>query len=87
MAGTALESQIAAATAAILLPRFTSRPIPEICAMGGITLEDFSKSVAYREIFGLGEAPATRKDVTPLNRKPGGLMEQSNASLQRGDEG
>jgi predicted transposase YdaD len=24
--------------------------------MGGITLEDFSKSVAYREIFGLGEA-------------------------------
>jgi predicted transposase YdaD len=56
VAGTALESQIADATAAILLARFTSRPIPEICAMGGITLEDFSKSVAYREIFGLGEA-------------------------------
>jgi type I restriction enzyme R subunit len=33
------------------------------------------------------EPPATRKDVTPLNRKPGGLMEQSNASLQRGDQG
>jgi hypothetical protein len=32
-------------------------------------------------------SPATRKDVTPLNRKPGGLMEQSNASLQRGDQG
>ena len=32
-------------------------------------------------------APATRKDVTPLNLKPGGLMEQSNASLQRGDQG
>jgi hypothetical protein len=31
--------------------------------------------------------PATRKDVTPLNCKTGGLMEQSNASLQRGDEG
>ena len=31
--------------------------------------------------------PTTRKDVTPLNRKPGGLMEQSNASLQRGDQG
>ena len=29
--------------------------------------------------------PAFRKDDTPLNRKPGGLMEQSNASLQRGD--
>jgi hypothetical protein len=24
--------------------------------MGGITLEDFTESVAYREIFGLGEA-------------------------------
>ncbi|MFM9101512.1 MAG: DUF4351 domain-containing protein, partial [Cyanobium sp.] len=55
VAGTELESQIADATAAILLARFTSRPIPEICAMGGITLEDFTKSVAYKEIFGLGE--------------------------------
>jgi hypothetical protein len=33
------------------------------------------------------EPPAFRKDDTPLNRKPGGLMEQSNASLQRGDQG
>ena len=32
-------------------------------------------------------APAFRKDDTPLNRKPGGLMEQSNAPLQRGDQG
>jgi hypothetical protein len=31
--------------------------------------------------------PAFRKDDTPLNRKPGVLMEQSNASLQRGDQG
>jgi predicted transposase YdaD len=43
------------ASAAILLMRLTSRPIPEICAMGGITLEDFTQSVAYKEIFGLGE--------------------------------
>jgi predicted transposase YdaD len=55
VAGTELEPQIADATAAILLARFTSRPIPEICAMAGITLEDFSQSVAYKEIFGLGE--------------------------------
>ena len=55
VSGTPLEPQIADATAAILLARFTTRPIPEICAMGGITLEDFSQSVAYREIFGLGE--------------------------------
>jgi hypothetical protein len=37
--------------------------------------------------LGFAAAPTTRKDVTPLNRKPGGLMEQSNASLQRGDQG
>ena len=55
VAGTELEPQIADATAAILLARFTTRPIPEICAMAGITLEDFSQSVAYKEIFGLGE--------------------------------
>ena len=35
----------------------------------------------------LASPPAFRKDDTPLNRKPGGLMEQSNASLQRGDQG
>jgi predicted transposase YdaD len=55
VAGTELEPQIADATAAILLARFTTRAIPEICAMAGITLEDFSQSVAYKEIFGLGE--------------------------------
>ncbi|MCX5951120.1 MAG: DUF4351 domain-containing protein, partial [Cyanobacteria bacterium] len=32
------------------------RSIQELCAMGGITLEDFTQSVAYREIFGRGEA-------------------------------
>ncbi len=40
--------------AAILLARFNTRPIPELCAMGGITLEDFTQSVAYREIHGHG---------------------------------
>ena len=40
--------------AAILMTRFSGRPLPEICAMGGITLEDFSQSAAYREIFGQG---------------------------------
>ena len=38
-------------------------------------------------IRGCQITPTTRKDVTPLNRKPGGLMEQTNASLQRGDQG
>jgi predicted transposase YdaD len=40
--------------AAILLTRFNGRSIQEICAMGGITLEEFSQTVAYREIFGQG---------------------------------
>jgi len=31
--------------------------------------------------------PGFRKDVTPLIRTPGGLMEQTNASLQRGCQG
>ncbi|MFM7676393.1 MAG: DUF4351 domain-containing protein [Synechococcus sp.] len=40
---------------AIQLARFNDRPLQEICVMGGITLEDFTQSRAYREIFGLGE--------------------------------
>ena len=42
--------------AAILISRLSGRSIQELCAMGGITLEDFTESVAYREIFGRGEA-------------------------------
>ena len=40
----------------ILIARFRDKSIPEICTMGGITLEDLSQSRAYQEIFGLGEA-------------------------------
>jgi len=41
---------------AILVSRFNGRSIQELCAMGGITLDDFTQSVAYREIFERGEA-------------------------------
>ena len=51
--GTELGSQITAAATAILLARFTTRPIPEISAMGGITPQDCTKSGAYLEILGL----------------------------------
>ena len=34
--------------AAILVSRFSGRTVPEICAMGGITLDDFTSSVDYR---------------------------------------
>jgi predicted transposase YdaD len=40
--------------AAIQLSRFHGRSITEFCAMGGITLDDFTSGVAYREIFGCG---------------------------------
>ena len=46
LAGTELGSQNTAATVAILLARFTTRPIPENCAMGGITPVDCTKSGA-----------------------------------------
>ena len=91
VAGTELESQIADATAAILLARFTTRPIQEICAMGGITLEDFSKSVAYREIFGLGEQRGREQGLKTgeleitlrqLRRRCGGLTPSQEARIR-----
>jgi predicted transposase YdaD len=54
-AGTGLGTEIDEVIAAILLSRFNGRTVPEICAMGGITVDDFTSSVAYREIFGQGE--------------------------------
>ena len=52
-AGTGLAAEIDDVIAAILVSRFNGRTVPEICAMGGITVDDFTSSVAYREIFGL----------------------------------
>jgi predicted transposase/invertase (TIGR01784 family) len=54
VAGTGQEEAIADVIAAIVVTRFNGRSIPELCAMGGITLEEFTQSVAYREIFGQG---------------------------------
>jgi predicted transposase YdaD len=54
VAGTSLDAEIDDVIAAILVSRFNGRTVPEICAMGGITIDDFTSSVAYREIFGLG---------------------------------
>ena len=52
--GTAQERPLLDVIAAIQLARFNERPLPELCAMGGITLDDITKSVAYREIYGQG---------------------------------
>jgi predicted transposase YdaD len=53
-AGTTLSGEIDTVIAAILVARFSGRSIPELCAMGGITLDDFTSSAIYKEIFGLG---------------------------------
>jgi hypothetical protein len=56
VAGSSQAAEIDDLIAAIMISRFSGRSIQELCAMGGITLEDFTESVAYREIFGRGEA-------------------------------
>lgn len=56
LAGSSQAAEIDDVIAAILVARFNGRSIQELCAMGGITLDDFTQSVAYREIFGRGEA-------------------------------
>ena len=53
-AATPLASELDDVIAAILRSRFNGRSISAICAMGGISLDDFTNSVAYKEIFGLG---------------------------------
>ncbi len=63
---------IAAVIAATEIARFNGRPIAELCAMGGITLEDFSQSVAWREIFGQGRLEG-RKEGRQEGRQQGGL--------------
>jgi len=60
-AGTGLAAEIDDVIAAILVSRFNGRTVPEICAMGGITVDDFTSSVAYREIFGLGRQEGEQK--------------------------
>ncbi|MFM7547396.1 MAG: DUF4351 domain-containing protein, partial [Cyanobacteriota bacterium] len=53
-AGTPEAAGLANVIAAIVITRFDGRSLEELCTMGGITLEDLSQSVAYREIFGQG---------------------------------
>jgi predicted transposase YdaD len=60
-AGTSLDAEIDDVIAAILVSRFNGRTVPEICAMGGIIAYDFTSSVAYREIFGLGHQQGEQK--------------------------
>ena len=61
VAGTEREAGFLDVIAAIVVSRFNGRSIEELCAMGGITLEDFTQSVAYREIFGQGRQEGRRE--------------------------
>lgn len=54
VAGTDQAGALADVIAAIVISRFNGRSLAELCAMGGTTLDDFSQSVAYWEIFGQG---------------------------------
>jgi predicted transposase YdaD len=63
VAGSRAAAEIDDVIAAILVARFNGRSIQELCAMGGITLDDFTQSVAYREIFGRGEAQGEARGV------------------------
>lgn len=68
---------------AILLARFNDRPISEICAMGGLTLDDFTSSRAYREIFREGEARGEASvTLRQLNRRCGPLSAATTTRIQ-----
>jgi predicted transposase YdaD len=83
--------QVPPLIAAILLIRFNDRPISEICAMGGLTLDDFTSSRAYREIFREGEAAGEARGeargeasvtLRLLNRRCGPLSAATTTRIQ-----
>jgi predicted transposase YdaD len=82
-AATPLAGEMDDVIAAILLSRFNGRSITDICAMGGITLDDFTKSVAYREIYGMGQqAEATSMILRQLQRNCGPLSPEQQTQIQ-----
>ena len=62
-----MTTEIDEVIAAILVSRFSGRTVPEICAMGGITVDDFTSSVAYREIFGLGRQEGRQTEAVGIS--------------------
>jgi len=82
-ASTPLAAEMDDVIAAILLSRFNGRSITDICAMGGITLDDFTSSVAYREIYGLGQqAEAASMILRQLQRRCGPLSPEQQSQIQ-----
>ncbi len=67
VAGTDQARELADVIAAIVITRFNGRSLAELCVMGGITMDDFSQSVAYQEIFGQGRQEVPIRAL-PLER-------------------
>ena len=65
VAGTDQALPLADVIAAIVISRFNGRSLAELCAMGGITLDDFSQSVAYREISWPGLLELSSRALPP----------------------
>ena len=91
VAGTAQEQDLADVIAATLISRFNGRSISQLCAMGSITIDEFTQSVAYREIFGQGRQEGRqegRRDEAAavtlrlLNRRCGPLSAATTAQIQ-----
>ncbi len=75
--------QVLPLIAAIVPARFNNPPISKICAMGGLTLDDFTSSRAYREIFCEGEARGEASvTLRQLNRRCGPLSAATTTWIQ-----
>jgi predicted transposase YdaD len=91
VSGRPEEAELLQLIPAIVTARLSGLSILEICAMSGITLEDFSQSRVYQEIFGLGEARGEARGQTIgeanvivrlLNRRCGSLSAETSARIQ-----
>jgi hypothetical protein len=68
VAGSSQAAEFDVVIAAIQVSRFNGQSIQEPCAMGGISLEDFTQSVAYREMLGRGRCKVRPEEK--LREKP-----------------
>jgi predicted transposase YdaD len=73
--------------AAIVITRFNGRSLKELCAMGGITLEELSQSLAYREIFGQGRQEGRQEGelnmaLRLLRRRCGAISAEQEAGIR-----
>ncbi len=67
--GTAMASEINTLIAPILVARFSGRSLPDICAIGGLTIDDFTSSAIDKEIFGQGRSEGLREGQEAARRE------------------